>query len=330
LTATLTATSTGTDTPTATATSTATATPTLSGTPTTTPTATATPTASQTGTATPTSTETGTFTTTPTVTPTCTETPTRTATSTRTETGTITPTPTVSPTRTITLTITMTPTVTPTHTVTPTSTVTCTPTATPTEIAGIRLKLVVLDASGRVVRVLLETGIMQPANDFNLGSDLLVADGRQLLRIWADTLFESAWDGKNESGKLVATGQYYIQAVSSDRLGHDTLVTKPVSVQRTQLAVIAATRLAPNPARDTVRIWVRSAMAGTQVRAAVYTVAGELIAKMDFNGSDVLTWNLANHAGEPLASGVYLVVVTATDGETGQMERRVMKLAVLR
>jgi flagellar hook assembly protein FlgD len=192
------------------------------------------------------------------------------------------------------------------------------------------MTLVVLDASGQKVRTLMESPVMSMVNDFLLSSDFLLADGHEFLKIWADTLFTNGWDGRNEARKLVASGQYYIQVISTDRRGQTTVVTKAVTVQQGKVGLLGPTRLSPNPAHDTVQIWARTGLAGTQVRVVVYSITGELISKLDFGSSDVLTWNITNQKGERLASGIYLVVVTAVDPQTGDSERRVIKLAVLR
>ena len=44
----------------------------------------------------------------------------------------------------------------------------------------------------------------------------------------------------------------------------------------------------------------------------------------------MIRWNMTNADGEALSAGVYLVVVLASDPETGLTERRIHKLAVLR
>jgi len=179
------------------------------------------------------------------------------------------------------------------------------------------------------VRVLQEGWLHQAVNEFNLGADLFQPDGQTQLRIWADNVFEVSWNGMNEQRQLIASGQYYIQAVSTDRLENRTVVTRPVTVLTVAVNVLSGTRLSPNPARDTVQIWARVRIAGAAVNAKVYNVAGELVAKLDFRGAEVATWNLTNHNGEKLSSGVYLVVILAADPQSGQVERQVLKLAVL-
>ncbi len=221
----------------------------------------------------------------------------------------------------------MTPTITPTSTITATFTVT----PTSTEVARtIAFELVVLDSNGQRVRVLQDSWLFAVVGDFNLGSTLFEPDGHVLLRIWADTMFEAFWDGKNEQNKLVASGQYYIQAISTDRLNHRTVVTKALTVMRPAVRILDGVRVSPNPAHGHVQVWARTQVVGVSVHVKVYSVAGELISKLDFNNSDVVSWNLTNHNGEPLASGVYLVVILASDPQSGLTERQVLKLAVIR
>jgi len=101
-------------------------------------------------------------------------------------------------------------------------------------------------------------------------------------------------------------------------------------VLRPAVSVIDAVRIAPNPAQQYARIWVRSRIAGVHVRVKVYSIAGELVAKLDFGQMEFVTWNLTNNSGEDLSAGVYLVVIQATDPQSGQTERQIHKLAVLR
>jgi hypothetical protein len=195
---------------------------------------------------------------------------------------------------------------------------------------SIAFELVILDSAGRKVRTLQDGWLLAVVTDFNLSTTLFEPDGRMQLRIWADTMFEAFWDGTNENKKLVASGQYYIQSICTDSLDHRTVVTKALSVMRPAVKIVDGVRLSPNPARDHVNIWVQTSIEGATVRVKVYSVAGELISKLDFDNADVMSWNLTNQGGEPLASGVYLVVIMAGDPQTGMTERQVLKLAVIR
>jgi flagellar hook assembly protein FlgD len=150
------------------------------------------------------------------------------------------------------------------------------------------------------------------------------------VRIWADTVFEAFWNGTDENRKLVASGQYFVQTTCTDSLNHQTVVTKPLTVMRPKVQVVSGVRLSPNPARDHVNVWVTTRIAGADVRVKVYTLAGELVAKLEFANADMAVWNLTNTRGEPLASGVYLVVVLASDPQSGLTERQILKLAVMR
>lgn len=192
------------------------------------------------------------------------------------------------------------------------------------------MKVRIFDASGHLIRVLQETRIAQPVVDFQMSASLLKADGKALLRIWQDSGFAAAWDGRNENHKLVASGQYFVQTTSQDRLNNRTVVTKLVTVERTASALLDQVQLAPNPARDRIQLWAIPTSAGVRVNARVYTLAGEWVAELEFASADVLTWDLTNRRGEHLAAGIYFVLVIAQDPDTGLQERRMIKLAVLR
>jgi hypothetical protein len=141
-----------------------------------------------------------------------------------------------------------------------------------------------------------------------------------------------AWDGKNEAGQLVQSGQYQIQLVETTDGGQATLETLAVTVvRRAAKTLISDVSATPNP-------WMAGQAAGalvvrfttpprTQVLGRVYTLDGQLVATLD------------NHAGEPvlaidvvglrMATGVYLVALWAR-APWGEVERVTVKIAVIR
>lgn len=172
--------------------------------------------------------------------------------------------------------------------------------------------------------------IIQPVNDFNLSQDTLTADGRNQIQIWENEIFDTTWNGTNENNKLVASGTYFIQAISIDRLEQETIATKAITLDRPSIKLITQSRLSPNPARDSVVIWARSMIADVEINVYVYSVIGELVTKLKFDNQESLYWNIVNKNGERVASGIYLVVIMAKDPVTGQVERKISKLAVVR
>jgi flagellar hook assembly protein FlgD len=188
----------------------------------------------------------------------------------------------------------------------------------------------ILDSTGTQVRVLQEGMIFTVVSDFSLSTSLFEPDGTAQVRIWDETVFEAFWNGSNENGKLVASGQYFVQTICTDSLNQRTVVTKPLTVMRPKVQIVSGVRLSPNPAHDHVNVWVVSRIAGADVRVKVYTLSGELVSKLEFNNSDFVVWNLTNTRGEALASGVYLVVIMASDPQSGLTERQILKLAVTR
>jgi hypothetical protein len=194
----------------------------------------------------------------------------------------------------------------------------------------ISFELRVLDSAGNQVRILQQGLIFAVVSDFSLGTSLFEPDGTAQVRIWTDNIFESFWNGADENNKLVANGQYFIQTICTDSLNHQTVVTKPLTVMRAKVQIISGVRLSPNPARDHVNVWVTTRIEGAQVRVKAYTLAGELVSQLSFSNADVAVWNLTNTRGEALASGVYLVVIVASDPQSGLSERQILKLAVVR
>jgi hypothetical protein len=187
-----------------------------------------------------------------------------------------------------------------------------------------------LDSAGNQVRVLQSGWLFAVVSDFSLSTSLFEPDGTAQVRIWADTVFENFWNGTDENKKFVSSGQYFVQTICTDSQNQRTVVTKPLTVMRAKVQIISGVRLSPNPAHDHVNVWVTTRIEGADVRVRAYSLAGELVSKLDFSNADMAVWNLTNNRGEALASGVYLVVIVASDPQSGLSERQILKLAVLR
>jgi hypothetical protein len=78
---------------------------------------------------------------------------------------------------------------------------------------------------------------------------------------------------------------------------------------------------------------VRFAAQGADVAAVkveVFNLTGRLVYASDFTDGNVLHWNGLSNAGQPLANGVYLYVLTAKARNGDVVRTKVQKLVILR
>ena len=102
------------------------------------------------------------------------------------------------------------------------------------------------------------------------------------------------------------------------------LASEPLSV--------TSTYATPNPASAS-QSQVKFVAEGTgiaEVQVEIYDLAGGKVYESGFQQGNALSWNLLSNAGQPVANGVYLYVVTA-QGQNGEVARgQVHKLVVLK
>jgi 6-phosphogluconolactonase (cycloisomerase 2 family) len=275
----------------ATRTSTPTATPTVTASPTMTATPTASPTFTSTRTPTPTASSTATPT--PTNTPTFTATPTATATDTQTETGTPTKTATPTGTATDTATVTATPTATgtPTCTATPTRTGTATVTATPTATV-----------TASVTRTVTPT----PSGTMTS----------------TPTPYFSATPTSTATPSSTITASPTASPTGSVTL--TITATLPPTATPTPADVFYLSQNAFHPRRENLKIRVGS-VGGGSFTFKVFTLAGRKVITLSVataSGYATVEWNGRNDQDQPVASGVYFMVL---EGD----HRREMKKVII-
>jgi hypothetical protein len=184
----------------------------------------------------------------------------------------------------------------------------------------------VYDASGKLVRSLVQASA-GPAGDLQVSSLVFNADGTALLYISAQGL-TLAWDGRDDSGEAVVSGDYTVQITVQLPGGGIYQSQKVVAVSAQRGTALANAHLWPNPASDQVTLSCMAPL-GTGLRIRLYNLAGEQI----FENSTVLgsvppSLRLRSSSGQSLASGIYIVAIEArTPGSAGP-ERRWFKIAI--
>jgi flagellar hook assembly protein FlgD len=138
------------------------------------------------------------------------------------------------------------------------------------------------------------------------------------------------WDGKNDAGQVVTSGQYLIEAHWSNGSGGDLVDTKQIAVLGSGSSPAEGKVYAdPQVLKDgitTTTIKINSPLQLT-LSLRVYDIDGELLRNQQVvaaTGSNQATWNASK-----LASGMYIVVVEMT-GTNGQfVDRQTLKVLVI-
>jgi hypothetical protein len=141
-----------------------------------------------------------------------------------------------------------------------------------------------------------------------------------------------AWDGRNDAGQIVSSGNYVVQLAAVNAGTAVPLESVSVSVldAASAKAVLGSSVIYPNPllVEQGNRLEIQFAtIHGTRVVGKIYNLAGELVVTLT-NDQDEgkLIWNIRNHS---LASGIYMVALWAQT-PWGETERRTMKLVIFR
>jgi fibronectin type 3 domain-containing protein len=150
----------------------------------------------------------------------------------------------------------------------------------------------------------------------------------------------------DESGKYELTnllpGNYSVKAYN----GHVYSSPETVKIEEGQTVSVNLTFSAlpdnkvlvyPNPGTNNMTFAFYTTLAEPMTRKIlVYTVIGDLVREVgtgligNTSGNCSYVWDCTNSAGDKLASGVYLYMITVEENATGKKEKVVKKLAIIR
>jgi flagellar hook assembly protein FlgD len=139
------------------------------------------------------------------------------------------------------------------------------------------------------------------------------------------------WDGTQDNGGVVPSGQYFIEASEQNGTGGETIMTAHVMVvSDTANAGMGNILAEPNLLNGVTgyQVTFSSAVPGLTLDYRVYDAAGELvIGKMpgDGAGSSSAHWDATGKA-----SGLYFAVVDAINAQGGQIGYKILKIVVVR
>ena len=135
------------------------------------------------------------------------------------------------------------------------------------------------------------------------------------------------WDGTNDGGTIVPSGEYFVEVHTVDGKGGETTLIKEVSVEDRNMAngQVSAGPNIINGSKGPMTTTFR-ANAGQTLEVSIYTVAGELVKQVTGDtGTGLAVWDASN-----VASGAYLAVVQLINANGGLVVRQTLKIVVLR
>jgi flagellar hook assembly protein FlgD len=166
----------------------------------------------------------------------------------------------------------------------------------------------------------LSPAVIAPSQDggTEFGSQLSVflADGTTVV-----------WDGKSDGGRVVTSGQYFVEAHSNDGQGDETIQTQRVMVIGTKADHgVGKVTARPNVLGDgmTQTLLRSDSLMSLTLRARAYTTAGELVATVEgAPGTNQVAWDAAG-----FASGAYILVVDVMNLQGGLAGQQTLKVFV--
>ena len=194
----------------------------------------------------------------------------------------------------------------------------------------------IYNEAGEIVRHLdaVMADAVTLANGVNLSSETFSpsyqAGAGSTLTVTLSNGTTMVWDGRNDSGQIVPSGQYFLEVQSNDGQGGSSTVTKQVTVFHHGLN-LEGTPVVVYPNPDSQRVNGTAIQfagsPGLSLKVNIYTIAGELVQEgiTGAQGSGTATWDFA---GKTIASGLYLADIEITDSQGG-FQRQVTKIVIV-
>jgi hypothetical protein len=202
-----------------------------------------------------------------------------------------------------------------------------------------RVTILIYNEAGEVVRSLVaildDSGMPQPLS-MELSAAVIqpsLEDGGRTPReveVVLNNGVTVVWEGKSDAGSFVQNGQYFIEANSVNGRGTQSTVVKAISVLGADrgkgIGRITATPNVLNGTKGYKAVFKVERPADTTLKATIYTVAGELVARQQGRaGANEVAWDASR-----VVSGLYLAVVEQVDHQGGRVSRQIQKIAVIR
>jgi hypothetical protein len=135
------------------------------------------------------------------------------------------------------------------------------------------------------------------------------------------------WNGTGSAGQALSSGTYMIKVTQAGSSGRSTS-SYAITLLQPNANVFAWVAAAPNPVRSstsTLLVSLQGAAPGISAWGEVYNLAGEHVGSLALSTGPNLHWDIP----VGLASGVYLMQISARDGQ-GRLKSAPVKISLVR
>ena len=202
------------------------------------------------------------------------------------------------------------------------------------------IELKVYNGAGELVRTIRETDKPLPLTaDLSGMGDLIIVEknGTPInVKYGTGATDYIQWDGKNDNGTVVSSGNYELQLTVETPAGNVTRAAKTVILLREDKTYIKDFKASPSPySKDSgvdhiTFAWTcltAGETGGVYIR--VYNVAGEIVKEIKTTlQAGAATWDLKEGMEGHVSRGFYIAVINATNAQ-GYMDTKTTKLAVI-
>jgi hypothetical protein len=215
------------------------------------------------------------------------------------------------------------------YTVTPTRSVSPTFTVTPTPAGDNTVRISIYNDKGEKVRPLDVSLSREVVHSIGLSANPLDANGINSTVI-TNSLGDimGIWDGKDNGGRVVFPGTYFIQVKTTDKNGNDFIINVPIDVITKNSFYVSMEAWYSNNGSIRIR---GSAVNIEWLDLKIYNMAGELVGKFPqaiAGAAYDYTWARTTGSGKKVSNGIYVCVAEFKDLRTGLIARKYLKLAV--
>jgi flagellar hook assembly protein FlgD len=202
------------------------------------------------------------------------------------------------------------------------------------------IELKVYNSAGELVRTIREINKPVPnIADLSAVGDIIVIEKNGVpvnIKYGSNLTDYLQWDGKNEDGVVVSSGNYEIQLSVKTEQGNITYASKTVVLLREDKTYLAGLEIWPNPftnesvSGSVVFRWTCVTAGETgDAYIRIYNIAGELVKQINTTlEAGLAAWDLRTGSYEHVGTGIYIAVIT-TKNEQGYTDIKVQKLAVV-
>jgi len=142
----------------------------------------------------------------------------------------------------------------------------------------------------------------------------------------------TSWDVRGEDGRILPSGVYHVVVRYRSSEGEDVTLSQNITVVGNDPSDALAFSCSPNPARIPGEMQFVVSVSGqappSPTRIRIYSISSELVRVLAVENGRA-NWDLMTPSGRPVASGVYIAVLEATNSN-GEILKGMLKTMVIR